>query len=206
MSPDYKRVAFADEAAFNGLRNYFGLLPFVSPETMTINSSLDLFDNNQAAVMLAGPWHGTLGRSEHPEWADKIGIANILGTSYIGGSSFVIWKHTRHERESYELVRFLSSQPDQFPGSLNPLKSPAGRKSPGVPSIELDIFQRTFLEAMQTGQSFPTVRLWGSIEEKLNRVIATIWADLFANPSEDLEACLHRYLDPLIDRLNLLNS
>jgi multiple sugar transport system substrate-binding protein len=206
MSPDNRKVTFTDEAAFNGFRNYFSLLPFVSPETLAVHSSTDLFDSNKVAVMLAGPWHGTIGRSEHPEWADKIGIAPIMRTSYAGGSSFVIWKHTQHERESNELVRFLSTQPTHIPGSPHSNMLPTRRESLQLPSVESDIFQRTCLEALQTGQIFPTVRLWGSIEEKLNQVIANIWAELFASPSEDLDGCLHRHLDPLVERLNLLNS
>ena len=206
MSPDNKRVTFTDEAAFNGLRNFFSLLPFVSPETLTVHSSSDLFMDNKAAVMLAGPFHGTVGRTVFPELADRIGIAPILRITYAGGSSFVIWKHTQHERESFELVRFLSSQPTHIPGSPHSLMLPTRRESLAMPSVQADIFQRTCLEALQTGQSVPTVRLWGSIEEKLNQVIANIWAELFACPCEDLDGCLHRHLDPLVDRLNLLNS
>jgi multiple sugar transport system substrate-binding protein len=206
MSPDNRKATFTDEASFNGLRNYFSLQPFVSPETLTVSSPTILFENKKVPLLLAGPWYGTVGFSEHPERADQIGIAPILRTTYVGGSSFVIWKHTRHERESYELVRFLSSQPIHIPGNPHSVMLPTRREFAHMTFGGSDIFQRTWLDVLQTGQSFPTVRLWGSIEEKLNQVIANIWAELFADPSEDLDGCLHRHLDPLVERLNLLNS
>jgi hypothetical protein len=33
---------------------------------------------------------------------------------------------------------------------------------------------------------------------------SNIWKDLFADPEQDLNACLHRHLDPLAQRLNIL--
>ena len=56
---------------------------------------------------------------------------------------------------------------------------------------------------MQTGRSFPTARLWGSIEDKLVKVIDTIWGELFAQPDQNLDECLHRHFDPLARRLNM---
>ena len=66
-----------------------------------------------------------------------------------------------------------------------------------------DSFNRIYLESFQSGRSFPTLRLWGSVEDKLIPQIGNIWADLFANPDQDLDTCLHKYLDPLADRLNM---
>jgi len=57
---------------------------------------------------------------------------------------------------------------------------------------------------MQTGRSFPTMRLWGSVDDKLIAEIPKIWAGLFADPSQDLDECLHRHFDPLAKRLNIV--
>ena len=73
-----------------------------------------------------------------------------------------------------------------------------------MPSVESNIFHRTYIEALQTGRSFPTMRLWGSIEEKLIATISRIWVELFDDPNQDLDACLHRHLDPLAARLNVV--
>ena len=57
---------------------------------------------------------------------------------------------------------------------------------------------------MQNGKSFPTMRLWSSIEDQLIATIAHIWAERYANPNEDLDTCLRKYLDPLAKRLNIV--
>lgn len=56
---------------------------------------------------------------------------------------------------------------------------------------------------MQAGHIFPTMRLWGSIESKLITEIPNIWIDLFSDPGQDLETCLHKHLDPLAQRMNV---
>ena len=73
-----------------------------------------------------------------------------------------------------------------------------------MPSIEYDPFHRIYLQALQIGRSFPAIRQWVSIEERLIIEIANIWEELFANPDQDLDACLHKHLDPLAQRLNIL--
>ena len=60
------------------------------------------------------------------------------------------------------------------------------------------------LNALQSGRGFPTIRLWGAVEEKLIVEISNIWAELLANPGQDLDACLHKHLDPLAQRLNIV--
>jgi len=42
------------------------------------------------------------------------------------------------------------------------------------------------------------------MEEKLVLEISRIWAELFANIGQDLDECLHRHLDPLAERLNIV--
>ena len=65
-----------------------------------------------------------------------------------------------------------------------------------------DVFYQTYLEALENGKAFPTMRLWGAVEDKLITGIANIWADRFSNPNEDLDECMHKHLDPIAKRLN----
>ncbi|MGB8214067.1 MAG: extracellular solute-binding protein [Anaerolineales bacterium] len=204
LSADRRRVLFQEEAALRGLRKYFSLVPFISPASLEIPLSTDLFNSGDAIVAVAGPYHGVWGRSEHPEWEDNLGIAPLPGVAYVGGSSFVIWKYSLRERESFELIRFLATQPTRIPGSPHEHMLPTRRDAVHMPSVEQDVFHQIYLQTLQSGRSFPTVRLWGSIEEKLNREINNIWVRQFANPSEDIDACLHERLDPLAYRLNIV--
>ena len=205
ISQNGQCVVFNQPAALNGLRKYFGLKPYISPKSLELNalSASDLFRDKEAAVHIGGTWAGTTGRLQHPEWNDELGI-RAPGTTYAGGTSFVIWRYTRYPGEAFELVRFLSSQPSAIPISPHPNSTelPAKREAIQLSSIENDVFHRAFIQAMQNGRSFPTMRLWGSIEDKLVIALANIWAELFANPTQDLDECMRRHLDPLAERLN----
>jgi len=198
------KVAFNTPASLQGFRNYFSLQPFVSPESLGASISAELFIAGKAAIHFAGPYLGTLGRKRHPEWGERLGIAPVPGVTFAGGSSLVIWEYTRYPEECFGLVRFLASQPTRIPISPHDQGLPTRRNALDMPSAENDIFHRTFLQSMQTSRSFPSIRLWGSVEDKLIVEISEIWAELFANPDQDLDACLHKYIDPLAHRLNII--
>jgi len=204
ISPDSKQVIFNKPAALEGFKRYFSLRRFISPASQVTAFVGDSFMERKAIVHLAGPWLGNIGRVQHPEWGGQLGIAQVPGITFSGGSSFVIWQYSTHHQEAFELVRFLSSQPTRIPASPHSHEPPTRRDAINMPSVEYDPFHRTYLQALQTGRSFPTIRLWGSVEEKLIGEISNIWKELFANPDQDLDACLHKHLDPLAHRLNLV--
>jgi ABC-type glycerol-3-phosphate transport system substrate-binding protein len=204
INKDANKVVFDEPASLQGLRNYFSLRPFVSPESLSASTNAELFIAGKAAIHFGGPFLGTLGRQRHPEWNQRLGIAPVPGITYAGGSSLVIWQYTRYPAECFELVRFLSSQPTRIPVSPHDQGLPTRRNALDMPSAENDIFHRILLQSMHTSRSFPCIRLWGSIEDKLIIEISKIWAELFADPDQDLDACLHKYIDPLAQRLNIL--
>lgn len=203
MDHDYKKVTLNQPAAMEGWRQYFCLQTFISPETLTASSAGNFFENGEAAIHFGGPWMGLVGRTLHPEWGDRLGVASIPGAGYVGGSSFVIWQYSKHSDEAFELIRFLSSQPTRIPASPHTFELPTRFDAINMPSAQTDVFHRTYLDALQNGKSFPTIRLWGSIEDKIVAETGSIWAELFANPNLNLEECLQKHLDPLVERLNM---
>ena len=204
MNSDKEKVVFNQPDALRGLKNYFGLQPFIHPESLTAPSAGLLFEKEKTAVYFGGTWMGLVGRYQYPTWGDRLGVITAPGTVYVGGASFVIWQYSPNTQEAFELVRFLSSQPTCIPASPHSIELPTRSDAINMPSAETDIFHRTYLEALQNGRSFPTIRLWGSIEDKLITEISMIWSELFADPGQDLDECLHRHLDPLADRLNVI--
>ena len=203
VSPNGKRVIFNQPAALEGFKNYFSLRRFISPESLSATFATDSFLERKALLHIGGSWLGSVGRHLRPEWGEQLGIARAPGTVYVGGTSFVIWKYSSHTREAFELLRFLSCQPTQTAASPNDFEISTRRDAIHLPFVKNDIFYLTCLQALQNGRSFPTIRLWGSVEEKLVREISDIWTKLFADPDLDLDACLHRQLDPLAERLNM---
>jgi ABC-type glycerol-3-phosphate transport system substrate-binding protein len=203
MDANNQQVTFNQPAALAGFKKYFSLRPFISPETLTSKEG-DFFRYGEAAAHFGGPWMGLVGPQLHPEWGNRLGVITAPGTSYVGGASFVLWQYSPNSQEAFELIRFLSSQPTRIPASPHAIEIPTRRDAVNMPSVEENIFHRTYLQALQTGRSFPTIRLWGSIEDKLIAETASIWKELFANPDQDLDECLHRHLDPLAERLNIV--
>ncbi len=207
ISPDNQQVIFNQPAAMKGWKSYFGLQPFISPASLRVVSSGDLFNgraDGDAAVNLGGPWKGVIGRRMHPEWGKWLGIAPVPGLSFVGGSSLVIWQYTRHSQEAFDLIRFLCSQPARIPASPHDHELPTRSDAVHMLSAQHDPFDNTYLHALQNGRSFPTIRLWGSVEDKVITEITKIWAELFDDPHQDLDACLHRHFDPLAQRLNMV--
>jgi multiple sugar transport system substrate-binding protein len=206
ISPDFRTIAFDQPAAMQGWKNYFSLRPFISPKWLDkATASGDSFVAQASAIQMGGPYMATAEIFRHPETrSQRMGIAQAPGAAYVGGASFVIWQYSIRNQEAFELVRFLASQPTSIPASPHSLELPTRRDAVHIPSVENDDFHRTFLQAMQAGRSFPTMRLWGAVEDKLITEIANIWADLFANPDQDLDACLDKHFGPLAQRLNMV--
>jgi ABC-type glycerol-3-phosphate transport system substrate-binding protein len=203
ISADDRRVAFNQPPAMQGFRNYFKLRRFISPELLSTARTEDLFNTEKAAIYFAGPW---LGSSLHknPDWGKDIpGVIALPGATFKGGSSLVIWQYTFHPKEAFELVRFLATQPVHAPTSRHNYQATSRRAALHIPLMENDVFHLAYLQAIQRGRSFPTMRLWGAVEDKLRVGLGSIWADLFANPDQDLDTCIHKHLDPLAARFNM---
>ena len=106
--------------------------------------------------------------------------------------------------EAFELLQFLGHQPVHFPASPHSHQLPLRREVAGLSITENDVFNRTYVQALQSGQGFPTIRLCGSLEGKLIAAIVDIWAQRYAHPEEDLDTCLHKSLDPLAQRMDVV--
>ena len=205
IASNFREVAFNQPTAIQGWKNYFGLRSYLSPLWLVDEkASGDSFLAEKSAIQMGGPYMGVADILRHPDLMNKhLGTTPVPGVSYVGGASFVLWKYSLRNQEAFELVRFLSSQPTSIPASPHSYELPTRRAAVTLLSVEHDIFY-PHLQAMQVGRSFPTMRLWGSVEEKLIAVISNIWADLFTNPEQDMDNCLHKHLDPLTKRLNMV--
>lgn len=207
VSANGQKVIFNEPLAMQGWKNYFSLRPFISPSLLNgeETAASNYFLQHESAVQVGGPYKTfaemlqTADSQEQP-----MGAVQMPGWTFTGGTSFVIWQYSPHYQEAFELVRFLSSQPTRIPASPHSYELPTRREAMHMTSVETNVFHRAYIQAMQTGQSFPTMRLWGSIEEKLIVAIAKIWEELYNDPDQDLDACLHRYFDPLAERLNVV--
>jgi len=204
VSADGRQVSFNQPPAMQGFRNYFKLRPFISPELLqSAEITGSLFNTGKAAIHFAGPWLVTSFHQNKEQIEDVPNVIAIPGITFTGGCGLVIWEYTLHPNEAFEFVRFLATQPVHVPTSLYDHQVPTRREALHIPLMENDNYHRAYLQAIQRGRAFPTMRLWGAIEDKLRVGLSNIWIDLFANPGQDLDTCIHKHIDPIAARLNM---
>ena len=204
ISADGKRPLFDKPEARSGIKAYFSLARYLSEEArgLTDIETDALFRAGKAAVTLSGTW---LLDIDEKQLVD-VGVASPPGIPFVGGSHLVIWKHTAKVREAIQLVRFLTGL--EFQTSL-------GRRGLLPARLEaltlLNTSSREFSEQLRRvlvkGRSFPSVHLWGLIEERLNNALGDVWADVLQLPEvtpQELDAVLDTHLGPLARRLLML--
>lgn len=198
VNPDGKEAIFNQDKAMAGWRKYFGLRRFVpaTPRAMGDNTVLELLKSGDVPVVLGGPLV-PLAEREDLLKHQEIGVATVPGVPYIGGTSFVIWKHAHQQQEAVELVRFLSARPYRQLNRLLPARVVDLLDIDNNPTLAF------FKQSLNTGRSFPTLRLWSLIEDSLNQALADAWADNFASPEQPVDNLLQPRLDILARRLNI---
>lgn len=193
LSADGKQVLFDQPAAQRGLRAYFSLRQYVVPTSTPPRTSASQFVQGDAAVAVENPWIA-LHRSEIT-FGEYVGVASMPGIPFLGGTSLVIWKHSRRAAAALELVRFLSQRLYQ-PGNLHADLFPARRASLAA-LVEQDAFYHAALASLQKGRAFPSVRLWGAIESRLIDALVAIWAEGLSQPDSDIDEIVQGRLEPV---------
>ncbi len=178
LSSDHKTACFLEPAALAGMKAFFRLARFLSPGSTTTDFSVSArdFELGQTAITL-----GNLGAAQKvlanlpPEKRQLVHTTPTLGVSLVGGSSLVIWKHTRQEDQAVRLVQFLTSAEfqSQYPQRMGLL--PARQDILLSQFSPSDPFQAGFLKAMQHGRPFPVAKLAGLLEDQFSNGLMRIW-------------------------------
>ena len=184
VTPDGKATLINQPEAMAGIRAYFGLGRFLSPQARGLSETENdaMFLQGGSAVTLSGPWLLVQSR-QYPEVAQNIGLATPLGSTYLGGSNLILWKQSPRVREALALISMLLSKEAQVEVppvmGLLPARQEALETFP-VPDTALYPLLR---QAVQSGRSLPMVPLWGRVEDRLVNMLAALWSDLLASPA-----------------------
>lgn len=203
-----RQVTFAEPAARAGIAAYVGLHRFLAPEGryLEVDQSEARFLQGQAAMTISGPWlylSPELPRT--PEVAETMGVALLPGVPWVGASHLVVWKHApqRQVRLAVELVRYLTSLPAQIASSKHTGMLPVLPAAFQAPAFVDHPVYQVVGRGLAHGRSFPAMRLWGLIEEKLTAALGSLWAKvLTAEPGASLDGLIRAELEPLAARLN----
>jgi multiple sugar transport system substrate-binding protein len=146
------KLIFNQPEASEGIKTYYRLSRFLTPETSHLNSdqSEALFLNGNAAVTLSRYCLSMIP----PEMRKKVGIAAPPGVPFIGGSLLIIMKYSRHTQEALEFIRFMTGTEAQLSSStghliptrleaLDALQFPAGFHGS---------FTQTLKDVLETGR------------------------------------------------------
>lgn len=200
VDPIQQRVAFTDPEALAGLEAYFGLLPFVAPDSphdmfmsMAEGHTVMAFATSSTLVALqalGAQVAGTLGGHAGP------------GIPYVGGTNLVVWRHARQTEAALKLVRFLLQSTESLEGSPHARLFTARQTVLEALESSPRSEHISFAQALRTGRAFPTMRLWGRIEQSFTQSLAFLWQRLAAEPTANPTELLHQELDYLAGNLN----
>ncbi len=204
LSADNKRMKLIEPSALNGMREYFALSRYLAPEVRGLNGlEPDDYMLKQAgtAATISGPWLFSKIQSSQNE---NIGIALPPGPSFVGGSNLIVWKTARHPEAAFKLVHFLTQKQAQIQYAQTIGLLPARQAAIEAEPFASDPNWQTVVRGIDSGRSYPAIRLWGLIEDRLTTAFNAVWLDLLANPQANVREVLLKHLEPLIERLNEL--
>jgi multiple sugar transport system substrate-binding protein len=132
------------------------------------------FKGGRLAVWIGGPWVlGSINRAEDDTWSKEaranVGVAPMptgpggKAFTFVGGSDLMVFKSTKHPKEAWALLKFLSEDQTQkdyasllgmFPARLEPQQQ-VGNSSENA---------KAFFEAIQSGRTYAPIPQWGQIE------------------------------------------
>lgn len=207
LAADQRRVLFNQAEARAGLRSYYDLQRFLPPADRSIaaGASDALFLSGQAAATLSGPWLWPMAEAQlAANQAARLGAALPPGVPLVSESHLAIWRtlSPHHEHQAVELVRFLTTKQAQLKCSQQTGLLPVHTEALAVPHYADHPIYRVMRQGVQSGRSFPAMRLWGLLEERLTSALGNIWQKILAAEQPDLDVIIQAELDPLAQRLN----
>ncbi|MBC7249466.1 MAG: extracellular solute-binding protein [Anaerolineae bacterium] len=205
-SADGKRVVFDEPKALAGMYAYFSLHRYLAPAARNLNDyqANALFREGKAAALLSGPWvlNSIQQQAAAAEVIEHLGTAFVPGVPYVGGSNFIIWKHSRRVREALELLHFLTSYQVQTTYVPQAGLLPARLEALALPPFTTEPPYQVISESLKKGRGIQAVYMWGLIEDGLTAMLNKLWKALFADPGLDLEQVVAEHMRTLAHSLN----
>lgn len=205
-SADGKQVLFDQPESLEAIREYFGLLRYIAPaclKRLETESSIDLFSRGESAIHFQGVLTVGLEHQMQPHVRQNWGVAAFPKPYFIGGTNLVIWQHSTNVESALQLVQYLTSVTPQLRVSLPFRMFPPRLAVMSTPEYLADPMMKNLGDIPRFGRSYPAVKLWGVIEERLITGLLSIRAAVLADPHADLDTLIEQTLIPLARRLNI---
>ena len=144
--------------------------------TGAISNVWNEFGRGRFAFYVSGPWNiGELGRRLPAEQQDTWMTAPLPGpdgpgASIAGGSSLVVFRSSRHPREAWRLVEYLSQPAVQRRFHALTGDLPPRRATWADPGLAADVHARAFREQLERVKPTPKVPEWERIANQMRLV------------------------------------
>ena len=217
LSRDSKHLLLGEPKTLQAIGAYFGLLKHASAagrEAMLAKTTTPLFQQGLSAVTF-----GTI-RMATPEWVDMAVLgqeelkaaqqnwawASLPQPCFVGGSNLVLWKHSRNKSAALKLLTYLvetqtllRSSPAMatLPPRISALQSPAYTQDPML---------KVMGDAIQGGRTYPPLKLWGLVEDKIVAGLLNIGTQVLSNPPEKIEQIVADGVGDICYRVDLILS
>ncbi len=204
LSADNKEMTLLEPDALGGMCHYFSLCRYLPSEVRGLNGLEPddyLLKHTDAAATISGPW---LFSNIQAGQNEQIGVTLPPGPSFVGGSNLIIWKSARNPEAAFKLVHFLTQKQAQIQYAQAIGLLPARLEAIEAAPFASDPNWQTVIRGLSTGRSYPAIRLWGLIEDRLTAAFNAVWIDLLANSKADVCEVLLKHLEPLSTRMNEL--
>jgi multiple sugar transport system substrate-binding protein len=138
-----------------------------------ISNVWDEFAAGFYAFYISGPWNVDEFRRRLPtRLADAWGTAPLPGpdgpgAAIGGGSSLVMFQHSRHKREVWQLIEFLSQPENQLRFHALSGDLPPRRSSWNDPTLANDPYAKAFHDQLERVKSAPKVPEWERIAQEI---------------------------------------
>jgi multiple sugar transport system substrate-binding protein len=208
-APDGSRILFDQPESLKAMRDYFGLLRYLSPEaldTVRRERSIDLFCKGQSALHFHDMPAMASELGMLPEVLENWGIVPFPKPYFLGGTHLVIWLHSPHAAAAVKLVQFLTST-DSMEKIIPSFRMLPPRPAVmSTPEIHREVLLKTLEDVASHGRSYPSVKLWGVVEERLITALMSIRSAVLADPQVDLDAIIRQAIVPVAQKLNIALS
>jgi multiple sugar transport system substrate-binding protein len=206
INRDGKAVLFDQPEFIAGVRAYCDLFKTLSSDGRNWVSQFNQWEQvhfHDAALAMGGMWVSRPA-VDNPDTlaARNLAVMRLPGISFVGGSNLVIWHKTRKPRTAVDLVNFLSTSPSTIAFARQIGFLPARVRAINSTEIRETPHYTYLVDAVKTGRSFPAIKLWGVIEERLGSALGSIFSKIVTNPESDLDELITTTLSQTARAIN----
>jgi multiple sugar transport system substrate-binding protein len=209
LDKESKHTLLDHEHALNGIIAYFDLMKYTSPTGrawMLEKSTRPLFHEGKSTVTFGTARLAMPDYDTPQELKENWGWAALPQPCFVGGSNLIVWEHSRNKKSAGKLVKFLTET-----RSLLRSNHKLATLPPRISALETDEFTQdpmlsVMSAAIKTGRSYPALKLWGLVEDRLVASLLQIGHDILSNPEADSSVIIRQQIQAVCRRINMTLS